>query len=1776
MLLSGVRRSFPSLRCTALVLAAGLLCALPARAAVLFSWADSVCEGSTDGCLTNGTRRFRNVVPAPYSSVLQRDVLMTVVSTSNGAAPATPRAGFGSTASYIGGEVLGNSTPGAKSQVRFRLTFVTPGTSTPQAVPAPVFVTSLDTDGGYLSTPATGFRERIEFHGTTQAPQPGSQLEQTVALDGGLAYSPVLCSGPLAGGGCDSGAGYYVFYPGLSETTNNVEVSANYTSSLSTVDFSFGVEISSSAAGGYWESRQYGIQVGVPDGWVDVVPAFSGLPTAIRPGQTYAGLTLTCSNPAGTSAATATTCVPTVSAGTVGAVSCSPATPATVAAQGSVVCTFSYTAPGTQGGTDEPTTFVTFTGTTGASNDGNTANNVTTATAPLIDARDESTTTPYGTAASLSVLANDTHGSSAATLSNVTLSALGAPTSGASFDPSTGQFSVPAGAAPGSYSVSYQICANPALTPAVCDTAIATIVVTAADLSPAFSGLPTLFEGGRTYSGLTLTCTNAAGSATASAATCVPTASVGTIASTVCTPAVPATVAAAASIVCTFDYTAPPAGTASSVTLTGTTGASNDAVASNNTTTAQVPLREADLSPVFSGLPKVVAPGQTYSGLTLTCTNAAGGATAQAPLCAPSVSTGTISGLSCSPAGAATLAAGAAITCTFSYTAPGTQGGSDEPTTALVFTGTTGASNDSVASNNTTQAPATLIDAVDDVEARRGGLGGQTSRLDANDQFPDGSTFTRTGGSCANASVSTAGTATYDVPASGSCTVTYRVCAPALDAASCDTATLTVTATATSADLSVTIGGLPSAASPGATVTGTLTCTNAGPDAALQATCTGGAGVTTSGCSVDGSPVTLPLASLAAGSAIRCGITMTAPASGVLNVPASTGASNDVNGANNSALASVPVIDAVDDGTVTVPPTGSTVVLTGNDTLGGSPVAEGARSVALVDAGGLGGASIDASGRLVVPSGTAAGRYTVTYRLCTLPASVPAACDTATVVVDIAGEPDLTVSKSHAPATLVEGQGGRYTIVARNASTGSATSASYTVVDTLPAGMTVASVPTGAGWDCSATRIGAGVASCTSSQVLAAGSEAPAITLDVIVSAEACATPDASGLCGGSAAPVNRVSISGGGEVSSRLQSNNSYQDPTPVQRVGSVSGRAWLDADHDRAQGSGERGVAGLRVEVIDASGTQVATATTDASGDYRVQGLTAGSYTIRFRDPATGSYYGRPISKDPAGGNDPSADASTGVVASGVISGVAVSAGTTRINQSLPLDPAGVVYDSSSRAALGGVAVELLDAGGQAVPGGCLIGGTNQVTTSGSGALAGAYSFLLINPPPAGCPGAAAYQLRVTPTAGYAASGSIPAQAGTLVPPTGCTNGAAGGVCTVQAQAAPPSGSESTAYYLSVRLDPVNGPDIINNHIPLDPSAGTGLLVIKTGDRTQAEIGDSVRYSITVRRTDSGGATLPAVEIIDTLPAGFRYIAGTAMVDGRTIADPGGLPGPVLRFQVGALAAGGSHTLSYRVRIGVGAQQGTGINRAQATGTPGANCSAASDGLCSNVSQFRVRVTGGVFGAEACVVGRVFVDCNHDHVQGPEEPGIPGVRFYLSDGTSLISDVEGKYSVCGLAPRTAVMVVDGSTLPRGSRLTTSSNRNAGDAASLFLDLKNGELHRADFIEGSCSNTVLEQVKARRARGETQSLDTEKKGGRVLKFDGRPVTAPAQATDSARQRGTAAGQGEPGAVKPRQAAGSAGPAGARTETTETLREPVSRNPASSGATVPALEEGTR
>ena len=751
---------------------------------------------------------------------------------------------------------------------------------------------------------------------------------------------------------------------------------------------------------------------------------------------------------------------------------------------------------------------------------------------------------------------------------------------------------------------------------------------------------------------------------------------------------------------------------------------------------------------------------------------------------------------------------------------------------------------------------------------------------------------------------------------------------------------------------------------------------------------------------------------------------------------------------------------------------------------------------------------------------------------------------------EVGNSPDLLVTKASVEARFTVNNVGTYAIRVRNGGE-VATSAPYRVSDRLPAGLTLASVPLGTGWSCTGA-IGASTFTCTSSDVIAAGAINPgAITVKIRVAAIALQDSPA----------INAVMVDGGGELPARAPSAaeldafnnapgslppcapgivaNACRSATPVQASASISGTTWYDIGTSRGLlDAGDRRLAGWQVEVLDASGTIVARAVTAADGTYRISDLPPGiELHVRFRDPASNVVWGYPVNGETSPGPSGAACNTTQAIASGTASScpgsgadpsldVVLAPGQNLPQQSLPVDPSGVVYDSGTRQPVPGSVVTLAPVGTCAGwnPATGLVAATLGGYSVNAGAVSmtvgpdGFYQFLFAPAAPASC----TFSLTVAPPAGYTfVSVLIPPSPGPLVAP-----GGAGTTTLVQAQAGPPTGAvgPATSYYISITAGSATA-NVIHNHLPVDPATPTGLSLSKTGDKQLVEVGDSVRYTITVQR--SSGPVPRQVTVVDRLPAGFTFIAGTAVVNGTSVADPAGKPGPALTFNLGAMPASGQLVLQYRIRVGVGAQQSDGINRAigYGCGVP-AGCTAGNGttplpgSAATNEGRFQVRIGGGVFTTAACLLGKIFVDCNGNHIQDEEEIGIPGVRLVISDGTTLISDSEGKYSYCGLAPKSHVIRVDETTLPRGSRLTTSSNRNLGDAGSLWLDLKNGELARADFIEGSCSPTVLDQVKARRAQGEIRSIETEKKSLPALKFDSkdkgpRPRTEPpAQAND--------------------------------------------------------------
>jgi len=780
-------------------------------------------------------------------------------------------------------------------------------------------------------------------------------------------------------------------------------------------------------------------------------------------------------------------------------------------------------------------------------------------------------------------------------------------------------------------------------------------------------------------------------------------------------------------------------------------------------------------------------------------------------------------------------------------------------------------------------------------------------------------------------------------------------------------------------------------------------------------------------------------------------------------------------------------------------------------------------------AGGTGGAPSVISGIVLTPGASAADN----------------------LFGEIGQSPDLRVLKQLDETVLTVTQTGTYRLSVRNVGEVDS-SGLYTVSDRLPGGLTLAATPTGTGWACTGA-VGAGSFACTSSSVVpTGGSNASVIVAVVNVAATAAAASPA----------VNVTLVEGGGEVAARgpspaerdafngnaaalpacgtVAAFNACSVSAPVQLAASISGSVWFDVGSaSRLLDSGDRLLPGWQVEVLDASGAIVGQAVTDQDGRYRVADLLPGvPLTVRFRDPDSGVVFGYPVNGETAPGSS-----GVGCVTGGTTTGgqsscvgegaspalaVVLAAGQELPQQSLPVDPSGVVYDSGSRAPVAGSVVTLAPAGvctgwdpasgivGAAL-GGYTIAGDAIAMTVGAD---GFYQYLIAPDAPASC----TFALTVTPPAGYSfASTAIPPAADPLQPP-----GNAGSVFAVQPQAGAPTAApgSGTTYYLQL-VTGSGGANVVHNHIPLDPALPAGVSISKTGDRALAEVGDTVRYTIAVQTT--GGALPRQTTVVDRLPAGFTYVPGTASVNEVPIADPAGGVGPTLAFQLGPMTGSGPLVLRYRARVGVGAQQGDGINRAQAfacgvpAGCVGPDFQPLPGSLATNEARYRVRVSGGVFTTEACVLGKIFVDCNGNHVQDPEELGIPGVRLLMEDGTTLVSDSEGKYSVCGVSPRSHVLKVDPITLPQGSRLMTTSNRNLGDAGSLWLDVKNGELHRADFIEGSCRNPVLDQVKARRAQGEVRAPERERERGPALRFDSKahgltPQTTPQQGTDGANQ----------------------------------------------------------
>ena len=518
---------------------------------------------------------------------------------------------------------------------------------------------------------------------------------------------------------------------------------------------------------------------------------------------------------------------------------------------------------------------------------------------------------------------------------------------------------------------------------------------------------------------------------------------------------------------------------------------------------------------------------------------------------------------------------------------------------------------------------------------------------------------------------------------------------------------------------------------------------------------------------------------------------------------------------------------------------------------------------------------------------------------------------------------------------------------------------------------------------------------------------------------------------------------------------------------VGILNGQVWHDADFDTVHDAGELTLEGWIVELYR-NDSLAHSALTAADGVYRMSGVvpnyeTTDRYELRFARPGAGpstALLGRAHS-------DFTNDLQR-------ISDIVVLSGGNLQNLNLPIDPNGVVYNSLSRAAVAGATLSLtLASTGAAVPASCFYdpGQQDQVT------LADGYYKFDINFSDAACPSGASYAIRVAPPSSSFIAGDseiIPPRSSAATPPfsvpacPGTADDAVPGTaqhCEAQpSELAPPlsvaARTAGTDYHLHLLLDDGFLPgssQIFNNHIPLDLDLDDSVAVTKSTPLVHVARGQLVPYVITV--ANGIGVNLPDVAVVDRVPPGFRYVEGSARLNGAP-AEPA-VVGRELVWSGLEVTSDGRHTLMLLLAVGSGVGEGEFVNRAQAMHVPTGNA-------LSGEASATVRIVPDPTLDCTDVIGKVFDDANRNGVQDRGEAGIPGVRLATARGLVATTDRYGRFHVtCAITPREGrgsnfVLKLDDRTLPSGYRASTEPLRVQRATRGKALELNFGaSIHR-------------------------------------------------------------------------------------------------------------------
>jgi uncharacterized repeat protein (TIGR01451 family) len=310
---------------------------------------------------------------------------------------------------------------------------------------------------------------------------------------------------------------------------------------------------------------------------------------------------------------------------------------------------------------------------------------------------------------------------------------------------------------------------------------------------------------------------------------------------------------------------------------------------------------------------------------------------------------------------------------------------------------------------------------------------------------------------------------------------------------------------------------------------------------------------------------------------------------------------------------------------------------------------------------------------------------------------------------------------------------------------------------------------------------------------------------------------------------------------------------------------------------------------------------------------------------------------------------------------------------------------------------------------------------------------------------------------------------------------------------------------------LDPAQGPNAGQSVSAIDDAAVTidaisdpnQLVVTKTARPGIVQIGDTVRYQITVENTSD--SVMTDLRVVDTPPAGFAYVPGSATFSdasgARLAVEPTVAPGRMAWTLDAATAApfdalqpGETLSLNLSMVGGANTEFGELVNRAYVEDTVTGIRSLVATAVVEYLPEPTFDCTP--------VIGHVYDDVNRNGYQDDGEPGLPGVRLATVNGDLIRTDQYGRFHIpCATIPDSErgsnfLLKVDARTLPLGFNMTTENPRivratrgkfvkmNFGAAfeGTVRMDVSSVDFNTDNSVTGIAQAHFAAQAKADRA----------------------------------------------------------------------------------------------